>query len=343
MRAPLFAFALLLPLVTRAQVPPPPLEAVPDDVDAAVEGAKKAEAARKDGWALSARVGASGNLLHNRAVIGQVDGLTLQSGMVLGGAAALLHGQHEWQSAAGYELSVLKTPSIASILKAADNLEAKSLYLYRVPGLEWLGPFARVRGYTQIFPGYAVPAADTFVRRTTVAGDVDVFLAPGQQSIDLTTWFEPIVIYESVGGYVRPLHEEWLSLNAKAGVGAQHVLAFGDGYVVADDAATPELEIKQLQTVHSAGLEVELEAKGAVLKDISYGLLATVYYPLVLSIDTDLDYVERVNVDVAGNLSYKLTDWLSADYVVKVRRVPLLLNDWQIQNSILLTLGFHIL
>lgn len=324
-----------------AQDPAAPVEAVPDDVAAAVKDAAKEE--RKQGFSASARVGASGLVLHNHKVVGQLDGFTLQSGLVLGGTLNLLAGQHEWQNSASYDLSFLKTPSVEPFLKSADNLEARSLYLYRIPGVEWLGPFARVRGYTQVFPGYAVPVADTFVRRIDTDGSENVFLAPGQEALPLTTWLEPIVLAESLGGFVRPLQETWLSLDGKAGLGAQHVLIFGNGYVVADDVATPELDIRQLQTVHSLGLEVELEAKGALLQNISYGLLATVYYPIFISVETDLELVERIHVDVAGNISYKLTEWLSADYVVRLRRAPFVLNDWQLQNSLLLTLGFNIL
>lgn len=338
-------FALLfLSATARAQDVTAPVEAIPDDVSAAVaEAEKKPPEERKQGFSATARVGASGLLLHNHKVVGQLDGFTLQSGLALGGGVGLLAGQHEWQNNASYDLSFSKTPAVEPFLKSADNLEARSLYLYRIPGVEWLGPFTRVRGYTQVFPGYAVPAEGIFVRRSDVDGRESIFFAPGQKPIDLTTWFEPIVFAESVGGFVRPLRETWLSLDAKGGLGAQHVLALGDGYVVVEDAATPELDIKQLQNVHSIGLEVELEAKGAVLENISYGLLATVYYPLFISIEPELDLVERTHVDVGANLSYKLTDWLSADYVLRLRRAPFVLNDWQLQNSLLLTLGFNVL
>src|SRR5690606_22110465 len=98
-----------------------------------------------------------------------------------------------------------------------------------------------------------------------------------------------------------------------------------------------------LEYVHSAGFELEVEAKGSALEGISYGIVGALYYPLVISDDTDLDAVERLHLDVAGNVSYKLTEWLSADYVLRVRRAPFVLNDFQVQNSLLLTLGFNLL
>lgn len=344
---PLLAVTVALaasPVFAQTPAPPPdaPVEAVPDDIKAAVAAKKEGE--RKEGFDATARVGASGLLLHNHQVVGQLDGFTLNVGLVLGGALNYVRGNHEWQNTASYDLSFSKTPAIETLLKSADNLEARSLYLYRIPGLEWLGPFVRVRGYTQVFPGYAVPADDVTVRRIQRDGNENVFRAPAQLPIDLTTWFEPIVLAESAGMFLRPLDETWLSLDAKAGLGAQHVFAFGDGYVVADDAATPELEIKQLENVQSAGVELEVEAKGSLfLEGLSYGLTTTLYYPLIVSVDTDIGPLEIVHLDVAGNLSYKLTDWLSADYVLRVRRAPFVLNDFQVQNSVLLTLGFNVL
>lgn len=339
MRLPLALWlAVSLAATTALAQEPPVIETAPDDVKEALRPTGEANKERPEGWVFTGRAGASLSALHNHNMVGQVDGFTFQGGTVLGGSAGFFTGQHEWRNLATYELSLLRTPTIEDVLKAADNLELRSLYLYRVPGLEWLGPFARLRGFTPIFPGYTVPSEDISVRRRFIDGREEVSVAEEQVRIPLTSFLEPIVLTETAGLFVRPLEREWMTIDAKAGGGAQHVIAAG-GFVVADDAATPELELRQLETIHSAGVELEAEVRGVLLDDFAYGLLATVYYPLLVSQEVDLDLVERTNLDVMASLSYRLTDWLSADYVMRVRRVPFVLNDWQIQNSLLLTVG----
>jgi hypothetical protein len=39
----------------------------------------------------------------------------------------------------------------------------------------------------------------------------------------------------------------------------------------------------------------------------------------------------------------KLVKWASLDYVVNVKRLPMILDQWQVQHSVLLTAGFDLL
>jgi hypothetical protein len=322
-----------------------PVEAVTEDVEAAVKDKAEAppeEEAKEAGpWAATLTLGASGNALHSLQWIGQDDGFTFSAGGVLGGSLIGRFGDHEWRNQLGYELSLLKTPSIDNVLKSADNLDLKTLYLYRVPALPMLGPFARARLLGPVFPGYAVLAQDRRVSRTDVDGNATFRSYAAQDVVELTGWFEPLTISESVGAFVEPLAEEWLKLDIKGGVGAQHLLAWG-GYVVADDDATTELEIKQLQMVHSAGVELEAGASGTLIGALGYSALASLYYPLLVSVEHELELLELTHVELEGKLSYKLTEWFGVDYVLKVRRQPFILNDWQVQNSLLLTAGFNL-
>ena len=39
----------------------------------------------------------------------------------------------------------------------------------------------------------------------------------------------------------------------------------------------------------------------------------------------------------------KLVKWACLDYVVNVKRLPMILDQWQVQHSVLLTAGFDLL
>lgn len=317
-------------------------EAVTDE---AIELAKEAHAAedREDGWKLGLSLAGTVSFLHSSLVVGQENGVTLQFGGVARTHANLTWGNHEWRNNLSLEHLQTKTPSIEPFLKSADMLEAQTLYLYRLPFLDWIGPYARARAFTPIFPGEGVPADDVTLRRVSPDGTfVDEF-ATGQKAFLLTSWLEPLTIAESVGAFAEPLSLEQFTVSAKLGVGGQHVIV-RDGYVVSDDAATPELELAALQTVHSAGVEGEIGIKGVFIPDrLSWGGLANVYYPILISVPTELDAFEVTHLDLTGNISFKITEGISLDYLVRARRQPFVLNDWQVQNSVLLTLGLSVL
>ena len=58
---------------------------------------------------------------------------------------------------------------------------------------------------------------------------------------------------------------------------------------------------------------------------------------------SDLDGIDLLNTELTAKISVKLAKWLSLDYVLSAKRVPLNLDDWQVQNSVLATAGFDIL
>jgi hypothetical protein len=39
----------------------------------------------------------------------------------------------------------------------------------------------------------------------------------------------------------------------------------------------------------------------------------------------------------------RLTKWASLDYVVSAKKIPLVLDAWQVQNGLLLTVGFDLI
>lgn len=342
----LFALALLAALALA-------LPAVAQDgpkVDAAaVEEAKKAVNGdgkkSKEGfwWEKNLTLGASGSLLFNNNFVGQQDGLTAQAGAFINGGLTLGYDGHEWRNSLKLEESLIKTPSIDAFLKAADNLDVQSLYLYRIAAFPYVGPFAQVRMQSQVLPGFTIRDVDTRVLRVDADGNVEGTAVKAQQQIDLTNWFEPLTLSESAGAYIEPPKlDPWIQSSFKIGASAQHVFAYG-GYVLNDDAATEELELKQLTSTHSMGAEATAELSGKALDNLGWGVTAGVYYPLLIASDVEYDWVERTHVDLGLNGSVKLAKWVSIDGVVKVKRAPFVINDWQIQTALLLTAGFDLL
>jgi len=304
---------------------------------------------KKDGfwWEKSLTLGASGSGLYNQKFVGQVDGFALQAGAILNGMIALGYIGNEWRNTLTIEESILATPTddlfSPRVTKSADNLQLLSAYSYRWSRFPYVGPYAQLRGQTQIFQSGLQPAADgVVVKRTFRDGRVQNETVNFGQAAFLTDFFEPFTVTESVGMFIEPpTLPPWLVYALKVGVAGQHVIV-RDGFVIADDAATPEIELQQLSLSNSFGSEAEAVVSGQITDLFLWSVLARVYYPIFILEETELDLVERTHLDLQTTLSLRLTKWLSADWVTKVRRQPFVLNDWQIQSQVLLTTGFSV-
>lgn len=325
--------------VARAQTPGEILEdAVPPAPPE--EGEEKPA----EGWKLTGNLGLTFSFNNASNVVGVDSGTTLAIGGVLGFAANLRSGPHQWENNLLLQHTQTKTPSINGFLKSADNLELKSTYFYRFENPKWFGPFGKANLRTSILSGFTKRPAQVTTTRPDPAGGAPITrVVPAQTRIDLTGAFEPLLIKEAVGAFAHPIETDEFTLRGRLGIGGQHIINSG-GVLVKDDAGTPELELVPLGEANELGSVLELDLKGQVVKDVlSWGLETETFLALVTSLEGDLEFVDRINIDVNGKLSLKLNDWLSFDYALLVRRVPVVTLDVQVQNTVIANITYEVL
>jgi len=113
-----------------------------------------------------------------------------------------------------------------------------------------------------------------------------------------------------------------------------------EGLTVKDDGGTPEIEVIELDGFTQAGGVIELAAFGEMYdKKLTYRVSAEVMMPFIndLQEGDDRGIGELTNIEVNGAVSFKVLEWLSIDYVLRMVRLPQLLDEWQVQNNLLLT------
>lgn len=337
---------------------------VEEQMKASAEARAKAEAEKKalDGWKYELNLGFNGGFTQNSSVVGQDDGSTWQIGAVLNGRAELYKGNHEWHNQLSLAHQQTRTPAIDAFVKTNDNFELSSMWLYKLKSLPWLGPFARARLQTQLFAGHLVFGEDTEVEFLDPQGNpisglhpntIDdpermetrqVLLQPAQKELKITSAFEPLSLRQSVGAFARALDRTDLKITFTTGMGAQEVFVRGDGgFAVKNDDKTPELEVIRLQDSIQLGLEVGMEANGTIGQQVTWSLVLDTMQPFYNDADTDLEGIDLLNVEVTGKIGVKLAKWVSLDYVLTARKIPLILDEWQVQNNVLLSTAFNLL
>ncbi len=311
-------------------------EIIDKDVPKVVEASKKAP----QGWRWHVNLGSSTSMTHNRRVVGSQDGFNFTLGVLADFSTAYRAGSHEWTLSASLAEALTKTPSIDLFIKTQDEFKLATAYLYHFESLGWLAAFVDVSMTTQVLPGYDARAADVTVRRIATDGSHVDEAAAAQTRIDLTDPFEPLRLKEVVGLDARPIERDAFSAQFRLGAGTVQLFSRG-GYVESDNGDTPELELVQIESYQQVGAEAQAHLGGHLNELVTWSTDGTFFQPLYSTLHRSLSGIDLLTIDLAAKLSVKLSSWASLDYVLTARRDPLVLDDWQVQNAVLLTAGFE--
>jgi hypothetical protein len=324
----------------------------------------------KTGW--HPLLTASANLAsaHNENMPGTSNGLNLQFGYIIFGAVDYLNPtmEHEWDTSLFWQLGFSKTPAIDLLLKSADTIDFRTAYLYHIPKVPWLGPFVAFRLTAPMLPASEASGDDTNVIRLNAGEDLDdlfdgngaildptrVEVVPKDTKIETTSAFSPLVLRESVGMFAIPLDKPWMRIDIRLGWGAWEVFVRdGEDYMVEDTVSVEDtaagttndyLVLRQLQDSIQTGPEFGIIFKGIVEERFTYRANALFMQPVAYSdVITDLDGWELLNMEFEAILGVKLWKFLSIDYVFRAYKQPLVVENWQLQNNLLLSVGFDII
>jgi hypothetical protein len=300
--------------------------------------AKPEDVKRVDGWSPGLALGATFNLVDSRSVVGQQEGTTFILGAAIDGSLDFNKDIHEWRNSLKASAGTTRTPSIDEFLKSDDGLSFETIYLVHL--LEVFGPYARFALDTQMFPGMDVRAARVDYAIANLDGTTTNLRG---RRLELTDPFAPLNLRESLGVFYQPLREERINLEARAGLGAVETLAEGN-LAVDDDDTTAAVEVKALDDSYLVGAEAVVNVWGFFdeTKYVSYTAGLGVLIPFVTSelpAGDDRGLIELTNVEGNAGLNVKLFDWASLGYRFVVTRQPLLVDQWQVQNNLLLTIG----
>ncbi len=214
------------------------------------------------------------------------------------------------------------------------------------------------------------------------AGDQYTFeqkAVAAQTKENLTGWFEPIIAEAGVGASFQPKqHRPYFLSHFRLGAKGQSIIGNGGFVQVAnpataitlnDTAATQvtpsaanEFTFNRVRSVNSFGIDGELVANGAFDKRVLWGAKVGAYYPVMIWGSDDVltpngvasNVLDVLHVNVDTKVSFKLAEWLSLDWVNRFIRQPFITgewkanpndftNDWQIQSSVLLSMGFNLI
>jgi hypothetical protein len=293
-------------------------------------------------WDYGLQLGASLAFGDNRSVVGQQDGYTIAGTLSVNGHLRLRQNAHEWNTTLSTNQGVTRTPAVERFVKNADTLVLDSTYYYLIIPSPAVGPFARINVETPVFANADVRGERVDYRINRLDGSVDE--VDGRLVLRLTDAFNPLLLKQSAGFFARPLQRPDATLSFRAGFGTRQTFA-DNQFAVSDDDSTPEIEVKELESYMQAGSELSLQFTGE-LEDqgVTYTFSAEAMTPFIDdTLGEDISPLDLTNYDIAATLSFRLTSWASLDYRFSARKLPRLVDDWQLINNLLLTFSYRIL
>ncbi len=288
---------------------------------------------KPEGWDPSLTLGVSLALSTNSNFVGQPSGNSFTGGLNLLGRLDYLRGVVDWRNVLKINEVFTRTPIVDEFVKSIDQLSYESVIYYRISDL--FGPFASFKLDTSILEGRDVRggAVDYSVDGTVEAEDVTSF--------KLTDGFQPLQLKEAIGFFLRPISKKTVEVDIRGGFGASQTFAEG-AHLLADDPATVDVvELITLHDVIQAGAVLEVQTRGELEEGrIVYAARAEVMVPFINDDPEKRSAGELTNFDIGAKLGFKLFEWASLDYELKILRLPQLVDVWQIQNNLLLTFSY---
>lgn len=298
---------------------------------------------KPEGWYGTLKLGVNISLSSTDNVVGAQDGTSFSLGANIGGTLDYLRAGHEWRNILEISEGYTKTPNISRFIKSTDYLTFESIYLFHFERFPWLGPFVRFGLRTALLPGYDVRDADYNYNLTKIDGTTVTGFATSKDTLHLTDAFMPLQLKESIGAYGKPVNNPAYALEIRLGLGSQQIFADG-GYAVSKvDTTTKAITLKELETYAQVGGELALLFNGTLYEDkIIYRLTAEALIPFYNSGTNleDKNALELTNLEFGAGLTFKVFSWASVVYEFKAVRTPQLLDDFQIQNNLLLSFSY---
>lgn len=321
-----------------------------DDMKKELLEADKKEEEVQDGWKVTGKIGATGSLNHNDSVVGVEDGISVLIGGIVSAAADYRDGPHRWENTFSLQESFTRPQQPEVFIKSLDQLDLISTYFYRFGNPDWLGLFGRFSLNAQLLPGnYTVlnDSITTLRQRDRVTGattDTALNVVAGD-GIDLTNWFEPLTLRQSVGLFADPIKSIPLNLGLKLGLGAQEIITQGGNrFIELQDNDTVVLVEDLEGFVFELGIEVEVDARGDIIeKTLNYFVTLNAFYPPITTSDIERSFSDSINMRLKAGVGLKLSQAISVDYVLTVLRIPAVTTDLQVQGGLLISAAFDLL
>ncbi len=296
-------------------------------------------------------IGAVGSLAQQSNFIGVTSQLTLAGSIFIDGQFAYNADRHSATLLAQIEEggSWLRPDEDADplVVKTRDRIRLDALYTFFLKPR--YGPYARAAAETQAFQTNQLVDERTRFQRVDESGapigegeivDPDAERNASNQFFVADPW-SPSIIRQGAGLNARLLNTRRLTLNWRVGLGLRQnrfngARVFLSTVEEADDTGTiPVTRYREVESFNQEGLESTVVATAR--------LAGWAVYATDLEIFADFGDITRPSIEWRNTLNLRLTRNLSVIYFLNIERLPQVLSETQLEQSVLMRASWAVL
>jgi len=280
-------------------------------------------------WFTSLVLGIDGNLTQQRNVVGANNQLTVGGALFLDGQLAYTANKHRASALLQIEegASQIRPYNFdpLPVVKTRDRLRLDTLYtFYAKPSF---GPYVRAAGESQAFRSETLVSEDTTLVREFSDGSVGTEQVLANDTFFVADPWEPTILRQGAGLNTRFVNNRWVTFNWRLGLGLRQNL-YGGAWLPNDDPDTQRIELLQVDSFNQEGMESTIIATAR--------LPGWVVYATDVEFFADFQDVARPSVEWRNTLTLRLTRNLSLNYYLNVDLLPQVVEEAQLEQSVLL-------
>lgn len=294
----------------------------------------------EEGWEPFLQLGSNFDFVDNSNSIAQKDGLTIAIGAFFNSSLDYLRNNHEWRNQLNISEQFLREPNLEKFVKNKDQLSFTTSYLYHLPSMPYWGPIVEASAKTNLFQTKDYQDSEvTYAVTSTEGTTANVTSSEYQLSDPLgVTYFD-----EFAGAFFQPVNLRPFTLEFRAGVVADQILA-EDQYVLRDEATTTDvIEVVELRNVYSLGPMGSAFMKGQLANQpLYYAGYASLDFPFLNNKQAtdNRETLDLINYEFSSIVGYQLFEYASLSYEFSAVKEPLLLEAWRSTHALLLNFSF---
>lgn len=248
-----------------------------------------------------------------------------------------LHGIHDWSSSLFIAESFSMAPNIKDRwIKAKDILQFETRYLYNFAS--WAGAYAHGRLTTSIFKGANIHEREKTYDLRDVNDKTKGTLITTEYA--LSDPFLPLYLQENFGVFATPINHEAIAWELRTALSFRQTFAKGQKVLADDDKKTAI--VRDLQSFFQIGPLAGTSISGKFFKEnqLFYHAGLDALWPFWNSLTKERSFLDALIIEGNGAIGYKLNDHFDLTYEYSVRRIPDILEQFQQEHAIHLSLSF---
>lgn len=284
---------------------------------------------RRERWFTSLVLGADGQMVQQRNVVGVNNQLTLGGALFLDGQLAYAVDKHrvsgllQIEEGASQIRPQQNTP--LPVVKTRDRLRLDLLYtFYARPAF---GPYVRAAAESQAFRTETLVTEDTTLLRQYADGTTATETVLANNTFFVAAPWSPTIVREGIGLNTRFVNNRWVTFNWRMGFGLRQN-RYAGAWLPTDDPDTPRIELSEVESFDQEGLESTVIATAR--------LPGWAVYATDVELFADFQDMARPSVEWRNTLTLRLTRNLSLNYYLNVDLLPQVVETAQLEQSVLL-------